>query len=222
MVFERRYAEGEYGRLSTLATELARLNNVDIIVTASTPPARAAKSVTTSIPIVILDPGDPVGSGLVMSLARPGGNVTGVASIAPDLAAKRLQLLKEAAPQVSRVAVLFNAAIPPAEVALRELQATAQTLGVQIRPVGVARPSGFAVPLQVRTRRRAVVGRSLTLAVGRGRASLDGGYDNEVAARVGVKENPPVADSSAKGGWLILEMLDVSLKGIVAHRCEHR
>ena len=142
VAFERRYAQGQYGRLPDLAAELARLN-VDIIVTASTPPAKAAKSATTSIPIVMLDPGDPVGTGLVMSLARPGGNVTGVASIAPDLAAKRLQLLKEAAPKVSRVAVLFNAAIPPAEVALRELQAAAQTLGVQVGPVGVEGPSGF-------------------------------------------------------------------------------
>ncbi len=142
VVFERRYAEGQYGRLSALATELTRLH-VDIIVTASTPPAVAAKSATTSIPIVILDPGDPVATGLVTSLARPGGNVTGVASIAPDLAAKRLQLLKEAAPKVSRVAVLFNAAIPPAEVALRELQAAAQTLGVHIGPVGVEGPSGL-------------------------------------------------------------------------------
>ena len=155
VVFERRYAEGQYGHLSALATELAGLN-VDIIVTASTPPAKAAKSATTSIPIVILDPGDPVGTGLVMSLARPGGNVTGVASIAPDLAAKRLQLLKEAAPtKVSRVAVLFNAAIPPAEVALRELQATAQSLGVQIEPVAVEGPSGLEPAFGVITKQRA-------------------------------------------------------------------
>jgi putative ABC transport system substrate-binding protein len=111
VVFERRYAEGQYDRLSALATELARLN-VDVIVTASSPPAKAAKSATTSIPIVILDPGDPVATGLVTSLARPGGNVTGVSSITPELAAKRLEMLKEAAPKTSRVAVLFNAVIP--------------------------------------------------------------------------------------------------------------
>ncbi len=154
VVFERRYAEGQYGHLSTLATELVG-SNVDIIVTASTPPAKAAKSATTSIPIVILDPGDPVGTGLVMSLARPGGNVTGVASIAPDLTAKRLQLLKEAAPKVSRVAVLFNAAIPPAEVALRELEAAAQSLGAQIEPVAVEGPSGFEAAFGVITKYRA-------------------------------------------------------------------
>ena len=142
VVFERRYAEGQYGRLSALATELARLN-VDVILTASTPPAQAAKSATTSIPIVILDPGDPVATGLVTSLAWPGGNVTGVSSIAPDLAAKRLEMLKEAAPKTSRVAVLFNAAIPPAEIAMKELRAAAQVLGLRIESVAVQGPKGF-------------------------------------------------------------------------------
>jgi len=142
VVFERRYAEGQYGRLSALATELARLN-VDVILTASTPPAQAAKSATASIPIVILDPGDPVATGLVTSLAWPGGNVTGVSSIAPDLAAKRLEMLKEAAPKTSRVAVLFNAAIPPAEIAMKELRAAAQVLGLRIESVAVQGPKGF-------------------------------------------------------------------------------
>ncbi len=142
VVFERRYAEGRYERLPALATGLAGLN-LDVIVTASTPPAKAAKSTTTAIPIVILDPGDPVGTGLVMSLARPGGNVTGVASVAPDLAARRLQLLKEAASKLSHAAVLFNAAIPPAELALRELRAAGQTLGVRVSEVGVEGPIGF-------------------------------------------------------------------------------
>ena len=142
VIFERRYAEGQYDRLSALATELARLN-VDVIVTASTPPAKAAKSATTSIPIVILDPGDPVASGLVTSLARPGGNVTGVSSIAPDLAIKRLEMLKEAAPKTSRVAVLFNPAILPAEIAMTELKAAAQVLGLRIQSVAVQGPKGF-------------------------------------------------------------------------------
>ena len=142
VVFERRYAEGQYERLSALATELARLN-VDVIVTASSPPAKAAKSATTSIPIVILDPGDPVATGLVTSLARPGGNVTGVSSITPELAAKRLEMLKEAAPKTSRVAVLFNAVIPPAEIAMTELKAAAQVLGLRIQSVAVQGPKGF-------------------------------------------------------------------------------
>ena len=142
VIFERRYAEGQYDRLSTLATELAGLN-VDVIVTASTPPAKAAKNATTSIPIVILDPGDPVASGLVTSLARPGGNVTGVSSIAPDLAVKRLEMLKEAAPKTSRVAVLFNAAIPPGEIAMTELKAAAQASGLRLQSVAVQGPKAF-------------------------------------------------------------------------------
>jgi putative ABC transport system substrate-binding protein len=142
VAIERRYAEGELGRLTDLAIELARLH-VDVIVTASTPPAKAAKAATTSIPIVMLDPGDPVATGLIASLARPGGNVTGVTSIAPDLAAKRLEMLKEAAPRVLRVAVLFNAAIPPAEVAFKELQRAAQLLGLQLQSVAVQGPKGF-------------------------------------------------------------------------------
>ena len=142
VAFERRYAEGQYERLSALATELARLN-VDVIVTASSPPAKAAKNATTSIPIVILDPGDPVATGLVTSLARPGGNVTGVSSITPELAAKRLEMLKEAAPKTSRVAVLFNAVIPPAEIAMTELKAAAQVLGLRIQSVAVQGPKGF-------------------------------------------------------------------------------
>ena len=142
VIFERRYAEGQYDRLSALATELTRLN-VDVIVTASTPPAKAAKSATTSIPIVILDPGDPVASGLVTSLARPGGNVTGVSSIAPDLAVKRLEMLKEAAPKTSRVAVLFNPAILPMEIAMTELKAAAQVVGLRIQLVPVQGLKGF-------------------------------------------------------------------------------
>ena len=142
VVFERRFAEGNFSQLADLAAGLVRLK-VDVIVTAAAPAARAAKDATSTIPVVILDPGDPVGTGLVASLARPGGNVTGVTSIAPDLAAKRLEMLKEAAPKTSRVAVLFNAAIPPAEIAMKELRAAAKVLGLRIQPVAVQGPKGF-------------------------------------------------------------------------------
>jgi len=92
--------------LYPLAQELVRLN-VNVIATAATPAAKAAQKATSTIPIVMIDPGDPVETGLVASLARPGGNITGQSSMAPDLAGKRLQLLKEIAPSVSRVAILF-------------------------------------------------------------------------------------------------------------------
>ena len=142
LLFEWRFAEGQLRRLAELAADLAR-TGVDVIVTAAAPSAVAAKAATSSIPVVMLDPGDPVGLGLVESLARPGGNVTGVSSIAPELAAKRLAFLKETAPGIGRVAVLFNAAIPPAEIALRELQAAARIIGVQVQSVPAQGPTGL-------------------------------------------------------------------------------
>jgi ABC-type uncharacterized transport system substrate-binding protein len=142
VLFERRLAEGQLGRLDELAADLVR-SNVDVIITAAAPSAMAAKEATSTIPIVILDPGDPVGTGLVQSLARPGGNVTGVTSIAPDLAAKRLALLKETVPALTMVAVVFNAAIPPAEIAMTELRAAAQKLNLQILSVAARAQNGL-------------------------------------------------------------------------------
>ncbi len=154
VAFERRYAEDQFDRLTDLAIGLARLS-VDVIVTASTPPAKAARAATGRIPIVMMDPGDPVASGLVASLARPGGNVTGISSIAPDLAAKRLEMLKGAVPKVSRVGILFNAAIPPAEVAMKEMTAAAGVLGLKVQSVPVQSPKGFDDAFGVITRERA-------------------------------------------------------------------
>ena len=131
LAIESRFAAGRLDMLYPLAQELVRLN-LDVIATAATPAAKAAQKATSTIPIVIIDPGDPVETGLVASLARPGGNITGQTSIAPDLAAKRLQLLKETAGSISRVTVLWNSAIPPAEVALKELRAAAATLKVEL------------------------------------------------------------------------------------------
>jgi len=108
---ESRFAEGNADRLPHLAAELVRLK-ADVVLTDGTPAAKAAKQATTTIPIVMASGGDPVGAGLVASLARPGGNVTGVTTMAGDLSAKRLQLLKEAVPKASRVALLQNPANP--------------------------------------------------------------------------------------------------------------
>ena len=142
VTLEWRYGEGQSSRLAALAVDLANIK-VDVIVTAAAPAAKAAKEATGTIPIVIIDPGDPVGTGLVRSLARPGGNITGVTSIAPDLAAKRLALLKEAAPAMTSVAVLFNAAVPPAEIAMAELKIAARALNLQIQSAAVEGPSGL-------------------------------------------------------------------------------
>jgi putative ABC transport system substrate-binding protein len=107
VIVEDRWADGKTSRLPELAAELVRMK-VDVIFTASWPAAVAAKQATTTIPIVISGAGDPVGTGLVASLARPGGNITGLGDLATELSAKRLELLKETVPKLSRVAVLWN------------------------------------------------------------------------------------------------------------------
>src|SRR4029077_6100766 len=117
-VIEWRFAEGRMERFPDLAADLVRLK-VDLIVTTGGPAARAAKQATTTIPIVAVAVSDPVGQGFVASLARPGGNVTGLATLFPELAVKRLGLLKEILPGVSRVAVLWNAANPGNVIILR-------------------------------------------------------------------------------------------------------
>ena len=153
LVIEYRYAEGKAERLPDLAAELVSLK-VDVIVAGGTPPPLAAKRATTTIPIVMTSAGDPVGSGLVASLAKPGGNVTGLSTFTRDLAAKRLQLLKEVVPLVSRVAVLWNAANPYAVLNMRETEAAARTLGLQVQSVEVRGPddieTGFSTAIRWR------------------------------------------------------------------------
>ncbi len=134
IALEERNSEGRNERLSDLASELVRLN-VNIIVTWGTPATLAAKQATTTIPIVIAGVGDPVRSGLVSSLAHPGGNVTGLTVLGPGLAAKRLELLKEAVPNMSRVAFLWNPANPDQKFSFNEVQAGARALGVTFHSV---------------------------------------------------------------------------------------
>jgi len=111
VAFEQRYAEGTFDRLPALAAELVSLK-VDIIITTGPAPTRAAKGATVTIPIVMTQVGDPVGSGFVASLARPDGNITGLSTLAPELSGKRLELLKETVPRLSRVAVLVTSTRP--------------------------------------------------------------------------------------------------------------
>ena len=131
---EYRYAEGRNDRLPDLAADLVRLK-VDIIVTAVTPDALAAKNATRTIPIVMAAAGDPVASGLVDSLARPGGNITGLSQMNPDLAGKRLELLNEIVPKLSRVAVFWNPQDQMSTISWNELQPPARSLGVQLQSV---------------------------------------------------------------------------------------
>ena len=138
IALEYRWAEGSPARLAPLAAELVQLK-VDVIVTQGEQATRAVKEATGTIPIVMATSGDPVEAGLVASLGHPGGNVTGMGSLVPELTAKRLQLLKEVVPKVSRVAILFN---PNLSIALsvKEAQAAARTLDLRALPVEVRTP----------------------------------------------------------------------------------
>jgi putative ABC transport system substrate-binding protein len=142
VVFAYRYAENRLERLPELAADLVR-RKVDVIAAAGTLAPLAAKRATTTIPIVMTAAGDPLGSGLIASLARPGGNVTGMSLMASDLGAKRLELLKEVLPRLSRVAVLWNAANPYSVLVFNQTQAAGRTLGIEVRSVEVRGPDDF-------------------------------------------------------------------------------
>src|SRR6476660_8575000 len=142
VAFEYRYAEGHSDRLPGMATELVQLK-VDVIVAAGTLAPLAAKQATSTIPIVMAPSGDPVGSGLVPSLAHPRGNVTGLSLMAPDLGGKRLELLKELLPDISRVAILWNAANPYAANVFNETERAARTLRIALQPLEVRRTEDF-------------------------------------------------------------------------------
>lgn len=144
VVIEVRWAEGRLERLPDLATELVGLK-VDIIISVGTAGPLAAKHATSTIPIVMIGAGDPVASGLVASLARPGGNVTGTSMTAPELGGKRLQLLKEAVPALSHVAILSNPLNPDSTFVVRGTETAARTLGIQVRSLEVRRPEDFDI-----------------------------------------------------------------------------
>jgi putative ABC transport system substrate-binding protein len=139
--------------LPALAAELVGLK-VDVIVASSWPAAVAAKNATTTTPIVIVAAGDPVGTGLVQSLAHPGGNVTGLGDLSPELSAKRLELLKEAVPTLSHVAVLWNAGDGGMTLRMRAIQTASRTLAVTVRPLGVHSPEDFEVAFTALTEER--------------------------------------------------------------------
>ena len=142
VVFEYRYAEGKPERLMDLASELVRLK-VDLVYTASEEGVLAAKNASKTVPIVFGTVQDPLASGFVESLARPGGNATGLSAVAPDLGGKRLELLKEAVPRVSRVAFFSSPPNPGANASLKETQAAAQALGLQLQSLEVRDRTDF-------------------------------------------------------------------------------
>jgi putative tryptophan/tyrosine transport system substrate-binding protein len=142
VLIEYRWAEGKYERFPTLIAELIA-QKVDVIVTAGTPAALAVKKATTAIPLVMVAVGDPIGTGLVASLARPGGNITGLTSIAADLEGKRLELLREVIHKLPHIAVLWNPASPFQVIAEKELQVAAQVLRMRVQSLGVQGPEDF-------------------------------------------------------------------------------
>jgi ABC-type uncharacterized transport system substrate-binding protein len=136
IVIEYRYAEGKRDRVAALAAELVRLK-VDVIVTGGSAATGPAKGVTVTIPIVMTNDPDPVGNGFVASLARPGGNITGLSTLSPELSGKRLEILKETVPRLARVAVLGNLTEPGNAQALKEVELAAGAFGVRVQYIDV-------------------------------------------------------------------------------------
>jgi ABC-type uncharacterized transport system substrate-binding protein len=154
LVTEYRYGEGKIGRLAEMAAELVRLK-VDVIVTGGPTSTRTAKQATSTIPIVMASDPDPIANGFVASLARPGGNITGLATLSPELSGKRLELLKEILPKLSRVAVLGTSTSPGTAQELKEAELAAAALGVKLQYLNVLDPkdieAGFRAASKERT-----------------------------------------------------------------------
>lgn len=141
-IFDFRWGEGRNDRFVDLAAELARAK-VDVIVTSGEPAIRAAREATATIPIVMGAVGDPVGAGFAASLARPGGNITGVSNLAVEMTEKWLQLLHEAVPRISHVAVLWNPANPTHSIFLKQAQAAARVIGIKALAIAFGSPDDF-------------------------------------------------------------------------------
>jgi putative ABC transport system substrate-binding protein len=154
IVIEWRSAEGKADRLPALAAELVRLK-VDIIVAAGTSDTRAAKEATTTIPIVMTQDTDPIGTGFVASLARPGGNITGLSTLAPEVSGKRLELLKEIIPKLSRVAVLGTSTRTGNAQSLKEVELAAGAFKVQVQYLDVLDVKDIETAFRAATKERA-------------------------------------------------------------------
>ena len=154
IVIEYRYAEEKLDRLPVLAAELLRLN-VEVIVTGGPLVTRAAKEATTTIPIVMTQDADPVGSGFVASLARPGGNITGLSTLSPEINGKRLELLKEIVPKLSRVAVLGTSTRPGTAQELKEVELAAGAFGVKLQYLDVLDPKDIETAFRAASKGRA-------------------------------------------------------------------
>jgi len=161
IVIEERYAEGKLDRLKDFAAEFVRLK-VDVIVTAAPSSTRAAKEATSTIPIVMAFDNDPVANGLVASLARPGGNITGLSTLAPEISGKQLELLKEIVPRLSHVAVLGTATLPGYTTVKKEMELAAAAFKVQLQVLDVRGPKDIEIAF--REARKGRAGAVLVLA----------------------------------------------------------
>jgi len=175
LMIEYRWAAGKVDRLPALAEELVRLK-VDLIVARAAPAVQAAKNATTTIPIVMLGAADAVGSGFVASLAWPGGNITGTTNIMPELAGKRLELLREVLPRLSRVAFLAHGGDPTHKLFLKDAQEAAEGFGIKFQPLVIAAPEEIegAFSAMVRERAGALIIQPLFISnLGQGRRIAD-------------------------------------------------
>jgi putative ABC transport system substrate-binding protein len=154
IVIEPRYAEGKLDRLPELAADLVRLN-VDVIVTSGPTATRPAKEATSTIPIIMTFDDDPVGSGFVVSLARPGGNITGLSTLAPEISGKQLELLKEIVPKVGRVTVIGTAARQGTAQALKEMQFAARAFAVKLQYLDIQNSKDIESVFRAATKGRA-------------------------------------------------------------------
>ncbi|HSE89566.1 MAG TPA: ABC transporter substrate-binding protein [Candidatus Binatia bacterium] len=164
IVIEYRYGEGKFDLLSVLAAELVRLK-VEIILTAGPGPTRAAKAATSTIPIVMAQDSDPVADGFVASLARPGGNITGLSTFAPELGGKRLEILREVVPKLVSVGVLGNSNFPGNAPAMREMELAAKVFKVQLQYLDVRGPEDIGTAFRVASKGRADAVLTLTSAI---------------------------------------------------------
>ena len=154
IVIEYRYGDGKTDRLNQLAAELVRLK-VEVIVTGGSPATLSAKEATVTVPIVMAGDADPVGSGVVASLARPGGNITGLSTLATEISGKRLELLKEILPRLSRVAVFGTSTYPGNAQALREMEVAAGAFGVKLQYLDVLDPKDIDTAFREASKGRA-------------------------------------------------------------------
>jgi putative ABC transport system substrate-binding protein len=153
ILIEYRWAEGQYEQFPALIAELLA-QRVEVIVTAGTPASLAVKKTTTSVPLVMVAVGDPVTTGLVASLARPGGNITGLTSTSEELDGKRLELLREVIPKLSHVAVFWNPENPTLLTSLKEMRAAAQVLGIKVQVLEVRTPDDLEETFKAIVRER--------------------------------------------------------------------